>query len=301
MKLTRVILFAATGAALSTGVILTACNKSSSAANGSATTADNNAVSMSTAAATADNQYNDVLNVGLQIGAGGSTTIGRFGGQSRDGKPTEMDGGSGGTGCAVVSAIVTDTTVFPVTVAINFGTGCTGLDGITRAGTVTYVFSGPIFLPGSMASATFINYTVNGYQLAGTYSITNTSTGGALSFVTSVVSGKVTFPDARFYTYAGTRTVTQTAGIGTLTLLDDSYSVTGVHLFGNSSGASLADSVTTPLVWPVTCNHIVSGIIGFTYTDGTTSLKGTLDYGNGTCDSTATITVGPVTKTVELP
>jgi hypothetical protein len=300
MKLTRVILLTATGAALSAGIILTACNKSSSSAS-STTTADNDAVAMSTSAATADNQYNDVLNVGLQIGAGGSTTINRIGGITLNGKPTEIDGGSGGTGCAVVSAIVTDTTVFPVTVAINFGTGCTGIDGITRAGTITYVFSGPIFLSGSTASVTFTNYTVNGYQLAGTYSITNTSTGGALSFITSVISGKVTFPDANFYTYSGTKTVTQTGGIGTLTLLDDSYSITGVHLFGNSSGASLADSITTPLVWPVTCNHIVSGIIGFTYTDGPTSLKGTLDYGNGTCDSTATITVGPVTKTVELP
>jgi hypothetical protein len=42
-------------------------------------------------------------------------------------------------------------------------------------------------------------------------------------------------------------------------------------------------------------------IIGFTYTDGPLSLKGTLDYGTGTCDSTATITVGAVTKVVGLP
>jgi hypothetical protein len=300
MKLTKVILLAATGAVLSTGVILTACNKSSSSSS-STTANDNDAVAMSTSAATADNQYNDVLNVGLQVGAGGSTTISQFGGVLRHGKPTEMDGGPGGTGCAVVSAIITDTTVFPITVSIDFGAGCTGIDGITRAGTISYVFSGPIFLPGSTASVTFSGYSVNGYQLAGMYSITNTSTGGAISFVTSVVSGKVTFPDASFYTYSGMKTVTQTAGIGTLTPLDDSYSITGVHLFGNSAGASLADSITTPLVWPVTCNHIVSGIISFTYMDAPLTLKGTLDYGTGTCDSTATITVGAVTKVVGLP
>jgi hypothetical protein len=256
---------------------------------------------MSTSSATADNQYNDVLNVGLQVGAGGSTTIDKTGSFAIAGSHTTITGPGGATPCAILSASITDSTVYPVSVAIDFGSGCTGADGITRKGKVTYVFSGRIYVPGTTVSVTFSSYSVNGYQLAGNYSITNTSTGSGIAFQWKVAGGQITFPDGTSYTYAGTRNVTQTAGAGTLTLLDDSYSITGSHSYGSSTGKTLTDSITTPLVWPVTCNHIVSGVIGFTYSYNGASVNGTLDYGSGTCDDTATIKAGVTTKTVELP
>jgi len=300
MKLTRIILIVSAGTVLSGALFLTACNKSNNAGTASSAT-ESDAVALSTSSATADDQYNDVLNVGLQVGAGGSTTIDKTAGSALPGSHTTIDGPGGATPCAILSATITDSTVYPVTVSIDFGTGCTGADGIVRKGKITYVFSGRIYTPGTTVSASFNSYSVNGYQLAGTYSITNTSTGNGIAFQWKVAAGQITFPDGTAYTYAGTRNVTQTAGIGTLTFLDDSYSITGSHTYGNSSGKTLVDSITTPLVWPVTCNHIVSGIIGFTFTYNGASVKGTLDYGTGTCDDSATIKVGATAKTVELP
>ncbi|HLZ86615.1 MAG TPA: hypothetical protein VKQ52_05235 [Puia sp.] len=300
MKLTRIILIASAGSVLFTGLILSACNKSNSSGS-SSTASESDAVTMSASSATADNQYNDVLNVGLQVGAGGSTTIDKADGGVLTGNRKEVDGPGGATPCALLSASITDSTTYPVTVSIDFGTGCTGADGITRKGKITYVFSGRIYTPGTTVAVSFTGYSVNGYQLAGNYSITNTSAGNGISFTWKVVGGQITFPDGTAYTYAGTRNVAQTAGIGTLTLLDDSYSITGSHSYGSSTGKTLTDSITTPLVWPVTCDHLVSGVIGFTYTYSGMSLKGTLDYGSGACDDSAMIKVGATTKTVVLP
>jgi hypothetical protein len=298
MKTTKAILIVFTSSALSAILLFTACKKDS---NSGPSTNETDAASLSASSSTADNQYNDVLNTALQTGVDGSTTATGYSPGLAYATGREVSGGNGFAPCAVINVSPADTFSYPKTVSIDFGTGCTDTYGITRKGKVTYVFSGRILAPGTTVSATFDGYAVNGYQLAGTYSITNNATGNGVSFVTQVTGGQITFPDATAYSYAGTRTVTQTAGTGTLTLLDNEYSIAGSHSFSSSTGKSLVDSITSPLIWKLTCPHIVSGVIGFTYTYNGTSVDGTFDYGSGTCDDQATIKAGALTKTVTLP
>ena len=297
MKPTKAILIVCAGSALSSVLLFTACKKDSNSSSPNET----DAASLSASSATADNQYNDVLNTALQTGVDGSTTATSYSSGLAYASGKEITGGSGFVSCAVITVSPTDTTSYPKTVSIDFGTGCTDGNGVTRKGKITYVFSGKILTSGTTVSATFDGYSVNGYQLAGTYSITNNSTGNGISFITSVSAGQITFPDASFYSFSGTRTVTQTAGVGTLSLLDDVYSITGHHNFSSSAGKSLVDSVTSPLIWKLTCAHIVSGTVGFTYSYNSVTLNGTLDYGSGDCDATATVKVGATTKVVTLP
>jgi hypothetical protein len=298
MKMTKAILIACAGCALSTTLVFTACKKDS---NSGSSSNETDAASLSASSATADNQYNDVLNTAIQTGVDGSTTATGYSSGLAYASGKEVTGGSGFVSCAVITVSPADTTSYPKTVSLDFGTGCTDGNGVTRKGKVTYVFSGKILTPGTTVSATFDGYSVNGYQLAGTYSITNNSTGSGISFTTSVSGGQITFPDATSYSFSGTRTVTQTAGVGTLTLLDNEYSITGHHNFSSSAGKSLVDSVTTPLIWKLTCPHIVSGTLGFSYTNNGVTLNGTFDYGTGDCDATATVKVGATTKVVTLP
>jgi len=303
MKPTRILIVTTAFSALSLALTFSACKKDSNSS--SSTTNETDAVSLSTSSATADNQYNDVLNMALETGVDGSTTATGFspGAYSGTSRPVQVTGGDGTSipSCAVISVSPADTISYPKTVSIDFGTGCTDGNGVTRKGKITYVFSGKILSPGTTVSVTFDGYSVGGYQLAGAYSITNNSSGNGVSFMTTITGGQITFPDASYYSYAGTRTVAQTAGAGTLTVLDNVYSITGSHTYSSSAGKSLVDSITTPLVWQTTCRHIVSGVIGFTYSYNGVTLNGTLDYGNGDCDSLATIKVGATTKTVGLP
>jgi len=297
MKTTKAILIVCAGSMLATALLFTACKKDSNSGSSN----DTDAANLSASSATADNQYNDVLNTALQTGVDGSTTSTGYSSGLAYASGKEITGGSSFTSCATITVSPADTTSYPKTVSIDFGTGCTDGNGVTRKGKITYVFSGRILASGTTVSATFDGYSVNGYQLGGTYSITNNSSGNGISFITSVSGGQITFPDATSYSFSGTRTVTQTAGVGTLSLLDDVYSITGQHNFSSSAGKSLVDSVTTPLTWKLTCPHIVSGTLGFTYTYNGTSLDGTFDYGSGDCDATATVKVGAVTKVVTLP
>ena len=301
MKSTRLVITATAFAAVFSGLLFQACKKDSNSSGSSSNESD--AVTMSSSSSTATDSYNDALNLALQTGVDGSTASSGFDPGTGNSRPIIVTGGGSSiSSCATITVSPADTTTYPKTVTIDFGTtGCTDSYGITRKGTITYVFSGKILSKGTTVTASFTNYSVNSYQLAGTYSITNNSSGDGISFTTTVTGGQVTTPDGASYSYAGTRTITQTAGAGTLSVLDNVYSITGSHTYSSSAGKSVVDSVTTPLVWKTTCPHIVSGIIGFTYTDNGVSLKGTFDYGDGDCDATATVIVGHTTKTVTLP
>jgi hypothetical protein len=110
-----------------------------------------------------------------------------------------------------------------------------------------------------------------------------------------VSSGSIIFPDQTSYSYSGSKTVKQTAGIATtMDASDDVFSITGNNSF-SANGNTIVNTITTPLSRAYNCEWVGSGIISFTYN---TNTKGTLDFGNGTCDGDVTIKIGTFTKTI---
>ncbi|HWJ28356.1 MAG TPA: hypothetical protein VNS32_17555 [Flavisolibacter sp.] len=200
--------------------------------------------------------------------------------------------------CATVTLSPADTTTFPKTMTIDFGSGCVSPDGVTRKGKLIVSLSGMIRNIGSILSVAFENYYVNGFKVEGTYSIKNNTSNNVLSFITQTVGGKVTYPDGTTYvTHTGTHTYTQTSGSATPSFADDSWSVTGSGNTANSKGDILTVIIKTALLKNVICQHITSGAEEFTYNN----LKGTLDFGNGTCDDKATLTIGNYSTEITLP
>ncbi len=278
-------------------------NNGNNNGNGQQVNDDSAASVLSGSSAIADFAYNDVLQVALESGWDNKIAY-KSSGISQGGVAVnsahERTGVNGGAfTCATYTLSPADTTTFPKTLTVDFGDqGCTSSDGITRKGKITYLLSGKLLSPGTTVSVTFTSYQVNGYQLEGTYSITNTSTLAGLSFVTSVTDGKITFPDAKWYTYAGSKTIRMIAGMLTPSnLTDDVYSIDGAHSFGSSEGNTLVDSISTSLHKAYACKFVQSGVITFTYND---TINGTLDFGTGDCDDTATIKIGEATGTVIL-
>ncbi len=201
--------------------------------------------------------------------------------------------------CATVTLSPADTVTFPKTMTIDFGSGCTSANGIVRKGKIIATLSGKIRKSGTTTAVSFSNYYVNDYHVEGTYSITtNSGNGNGVNFTTAVSGGKITYPDgATYYNYSGTHTLAQTGGIGTVAIADDVFSWTGGFTTSSSAGKSLTVSITSPLVKSMSCKNIISGVQAFTYN----VVSGTINYGDGTCDNQATLTVGSKTQTITLP
>lgn len=287
----------ATWIALAAIIGLTSCKKDVTNPN----SGNSGAANLSDSSTAADNMYYDVLNTAFvsytdntgkmstaKQQSGGTTT---FSTEAVNGTETHM-------GCAIYTLDDTIPNSYPKTLIVDFGSGCTSADGIFRKGKLTYVFSAPIYFPGATVSVTFAQYVVNGYGLQGTYLITNATTGTDLIINTKVTNGIITYPNATNYHYSHNKTYTMTAGGDTPNdFTDDVYDITGNSAFSDAAGNTLVFNVTTALVKSFSCHNISKGVVGFSYNN---DINGTIDFGDGTCDNLATVTVGTINRTIVL-
>ena len=185
-------------------------------------------------------------------------------------------------------ATVTVTAGFPKTISIDFGTGCTSANGVTRSGKINVTLSDSLRKPGSVAVMTFDNYYVSGFKKEGTITWTNTSQGGTKSWERKCENGKVTAPDGHYWLHSGIQNVVQTEGSSTpFNLLDDVFSITGSHTVTNAAGKTRTSEITEALEKKVICENIDMGKIKI---QGPNHFA-VIDFGDGTCDRIATISI----------
>lgn len=266
---------------LATALVFVACKKDKSSSDSAE---QNEALALSAASSNSESLYDDAFDLVLQDGESNNVA-------GREYYSARV------SSCAVVTLTPADLNTYPKTMSLDFGSGCTSSNGVTRKGKITATMSGRIRTAGTTISLSFENFYINGYKLEGTYTITNNG-GTGLNFTTQVTNGKVTYPDATtWYSYSGTHTLAQTAGSSTVTFADDNFSVTGNNTAASSAGKSLTVNIITPLVKNAGCLNISSGVEQFKYG----VISGSLDFGNGTCDNQALLTVGPSSQTITLP
>ena len=201
--------------------------------------------------------------------------------------------------CATVSANETET---GWVVTIDFGTeGCEGPDGRVRTGVITITHDGQIWQYGSKITIALTDYVVNGHLIEGTRTIENktTETSEGVIHEITLQNGKVTFPDETFATREVVRTRTWVRN-STNPSLDEVWiegSANGI----NRNGRMYEVQITQKIVFKRNCRASqvfipVSGVKEITSGDRVM----TIDFGDGTCDRFATVTLNGRSKVVSL-
>ena len=185
---------------------------------------------------------------------------------------------------------------FPVTMTIDYGT--TGvLDSVDhklRKGVVTCVFSNYWHVVNAYVKVTYSNYSVDGVSYAcDSMKITHSSLHG---FTHQIFKGVCTSPDWTLK-WEGTHTYTQTGGTGDFNPYNDVFSLTGNSSGVNRKGKAYTTTITSPIIKRTSCSWIESGRLDITPEGLATR---TLDYGNGTCDAKATLTINGNTFTFNM-
>jgi hypothetical protein len=172
------------------------------------------------------------------------------------------------------------------TLTIGFEPDCTDRNGNALSGTATVSWTRTD--TSGDRSVTFADFTVNGYVVNGTksFSYTSSNANGNPEMSGNVDITIVT--DSGTISKVGTKVVEVTAGSDTDTYTDDEITTTGSSTFTAADGSVMSMTITTPLVKPAECRYIASGIKEYTKDDVTS----TLNYGDGTCDDQATLTIG---------
>lgn len=226
------------------------------------------------------------------------------------GTATTLSGDS--TGCRVVS-FNPSRDVYPHLKTVDFGNGCTGPDGITRSGKkLITVYANWKDAPNGtlLTETTFSNYWVDSVNVSGNVKIYIDSSCKRGPLAMRIVTNK-TFTDVKgnTSTYTGVTYWKQIAGDTTSTRADNIYQVTG-----SASGSAVLDGATAltwsskidpqnPVIKMGNCMYRSKGGIEATLKLATGSVfKEYLDYGNGSCDNKATLTINNGTpQEVTLP
>ena len=183
------------------------------------------------------------------------------------------------------------------TLTIDFGTtNCLCPDGRYRRGKIIVRFTTDVNTRRAGAVVTRENYFVNDNQHTATRTFTDLGTG---SFTVAVTNASIIRANnGGTHSWTANWTFTRTAGYGTPQVSDDVYSVTGASAGTNRNGMGYTTTVVTPLVKRADCfKYFVQGTVSITNSNNKTMI---LDYGNGTCDNVATVTVNGHTRTITL-
>lgn len=201
--------------------------------------------------------------------------------------------------CAIVT-LNTNGGNFPMTLTIDFGSGCTDSYGVQRKGKVIGVFTGFYTSAGTTVTVTFDNYFVNNHEVGGTKLITNQGRNAQQKLAYSVVdnNGTITKPDGGIITWESTRTHVWAEGESTpLAICDDVYDITGTASGEISDGTPYGIRTETPVRKNVCCPYLTEGIVTYTV-DGTDIA--TIDYGGGNCDALGNLTFNGQTIVVVI-
>ena len=189
-------------------------------------------------------------------------------------------------------------------VTIDFGSSnCLCNDGKQRRGKIIITYTGKKRMPNSTLSVVTDGYYVNDHKVELDKVITNLgrNANGNIQWRTVVKSAKVTLANnGGSISWACDRTHTWLKGEATPRFLaDDQYEISGTASGINAKGVSYTANLTTPILLDFGCNQarLVKGVLEITPAGKTARI---IDYGNGTCDNQATITVGNTTKTFTL-
>ncbi len=181
----------------------------------------------------------------------------------------------------------------------NLGCLCSGWDNKYRKGEIKATWTGPYRAAGTVITITTHNYFVNSDKFDYVKTVTNNGTNGAghLTYAINVSIANILFTDGTTMSWTSQRTREWVEGQGTLTPLDDEYSITGTAEGTSRAGINFTASITNPLIIAVGCPHIKQGTIEIT-PDGKPIR--TLDFGTGNCDSQATVEINGVVYNIVL-
>jgi len=194
--------------------------------------------------------------------------------------------------CVTVTRTFTSTSW---TRRVDFGTaGCAMPNGAILRGAITMSGSLPYTTSGYVITYSFDGFYYNDFLVQGNRTITRslaTSTYQANTHPIWVMDMNMTFTNSTgVYTRVGTRTRECVEGYATAIWADNVYVITGnwTTTFPNGNVHSNAISSATPIRVRLNCDYrIVSGTVNITRPNHTA----VLDYGNGTCDNVATISI----------
>ena len=182
---------------------------------------------------------------------------------------------------------VTTPNLFPLTMVLDYGTGCTDpVDGKVRAGRINVTFDRSWDTSGCTMTMVLDSFYVGTIHFEGTCVVTRT----ANQFHQVITDGKCSKAGTTPWEilWNTDETITWTTGSSN-SQGPQIIEVSGSNNGTDRNGKTFTATVTSPIIRDMSCTWITQGTVVLT-PEG--KADRTIDYGTGTCDNRGTITIG---------
>ncbi|MEJ5268551.1 MAG: hypothetical protein WHW07_12205 [Bacteroidales bacterium] len=195
-------------------------------------------------------------------------------------------------GYPIITITPFDAVTWPKNITVDYGnTNYLCQDGRYRRGKILIGTTGFYRQAGTVITVTFDNYYQNDHKVEGTQVITNNGRGedGFLSYTVNINQGRITTPEDKVIIFNESTVRKWIEGEETLLQhCDDVYEIIGSQSGISSNQITYTLTVIEALNVQVCCRWIRGGILNLDI-EGLPTIS--VNYGNNTCDATATVTI----------
>lgn len=202
--------------------------------------------------------------------------------------------------CPTVTVTSPDSSAFPRHVVIDYGTGCEDAFGRIRKGKIIVDQTDYFFNVDAVRTFTLDNFYINDYHVEGTRAVVcnGRNDENFIQHTITLTGGKVTTPEGLVITRDAVHTREWIEGDSTLiNFYDDIWRIKGTAQGVNRFGNEYTSVITQPLIIDMSCMYkLTEGLI----TINSDNHIVTIDYGSGSCDNQASVTVDGVPHTIQF-
>jgi hypothetical protein len=196
--------------------------------------------------------------------------------------------------CATVT--VSDST-YPQTILIDYGTGCTNSRGQFKTGKIIMEVSDSFVVSGSVKTIKTEGFSIDSTTVELQATVENLGKNSDGNWViASNYKQKTTTASGNVVVENYSDTTVWTSGFETVDKTDDIYYKSGSGNKTVNDTIKYSHVIISPLLIDKSCGYIKSGIVEMTRNTDIININ----YGDGTCDSAATITTNGTSETINL-
>jgi hypothetical protein len=196
--------------------------------------------------------------------------------------------------CATIT--VSDS-VYPKEIIIEYSTDCADSRHHTISGRIIITISDTLTKAGAEKTIEFEDLYIDSVKVEYLASYKNLGTNAENQWVIAkTFEQTIAVDDSTTIVQSGSDTTTWEQGYETTDKGDDVFYKTGSGSININDTLAYSRTITTPLLYDRSCEYILSGVVEL-YKDSKTII---IDYGDGTCDNLATVTIDGTTEEINL-
>lgn len=196
--------------------------------------------------------------------------------------------------CATVTV---SSSTYPKTITIDYGTSCSNRKGRVKSGKIIIEISDTTVNAGAVRIITYDNFYIDSMKVDLSATFKNLGKNDAGNWVIeSSWDQTITKTNGDVIVQKSSESVEWVSGFETTEKLDDVYYKSGSGSVTVNSTLKFSKTITSPLLVDKSCGYIKSGTEELNRNGNVV----VIDYGDGTCDDSATVTANDTTEVISL-